>query len=85
MIGMKRRIWPGYCHALLAASVAEATARFPGRGEDLPERVHGVRKTLKEARALARLLLPSVGEPARVTITALAAVRRELAAPATST
>ena len=58
--------WPGYCRALLASSVASAAARFPGRDEDAPERVHGVRKTLKESRALARLFLPSVGEPARV-------------------
>ena len=69
---------PGYCRALLASSVASAAARFPGRGEDAPERVHGVRKTLKESRALARLFLPSVGEPARVTIAALAVVRRRV-------
>ena len=70
--------WPGYCRALLASSVASAAARFPGRDEDAPERVHGVRKTLKESRALARLFLPSVGEPARVTIAALAVVRRRV-------
>ena len=70
--------WPTYCLALLSASVASAAARFPGRGEDAPERVHGVRKTLKESRALARLFLPSVGEPARVTIAALAVVRRRV-------
>ncbi len=58
--------------------MASAAARFPGRGEDAPERVHGVRKTLKELRALARLFLPSVGEPARVTIAALAVVRRRV-------
>ena len=62
----------------LASSVASAAARFPGRGEDAPERVHGVRKALKESRALARLFLPSVGEPARVTIAALAVVRRRV-------
>ncbi len=71
-------VWPGYCRALLASSVASAAARFPGRGEDAPERVHGVRKALKESRALARLFLPSVGEPARVTIAALAVVRRRV-------
>jgi CHAD domain-containing protein len=71
-------VWPGYCRALLASSVASAAARFPGRGEGAPERVHAVRKTLKESRALARLFLPSVGEPARVTIAALAVVRRRV-------
>jgi CHAD domain-containing protein len=37
-----------------------------------------VRKILKEARAIARLFLDCVGEPARVTITALAATRRQI-------
>ena len=37
-----------------------------------------MRKTLKESRALARLFLPSLGEPARVTIAALAVVRRRI-------
>ncbi len=78
LTGMPAQPWPGYCRALLASSVASAAARFPGRGEDAPERVHGVRKTLKESRALARLFLPSVGEPARVTIAALAVVRRRV-------
>jgi len=75
---MQRRAWPSHCLALLASSVASAAERFPGRGEDAPERVHRVRKTLKESRALARLFLPSVGEPARVTIAALAVVRRRV-------
>ncbi len=75
---MDTNAWPHYCRALLAASVASAAQRFPGRGEDAPERVHGVRKALKELRALARLFQPSVGEPARVTIAALAVVRRRV-------
>jgi CHAD domain-containing protein len=75
---MDTNTWPQYCRGLLAASVVSAAARFPGRGEDAPERVHGVRKTLKESRALARLFQPTVGEPARVTIAALAAVRRRV-------
>ncbi len=37
-----------------------------------------MRKTLKEARAIARLFLDCVGEPARVTITTLAATRRQI-------
>jgi CHAD domain-containing protein len=75
---MDTNAWPQYCRALLAASVSSAAARFPGRGEDAPERVHGVRKALKESRALARLFRPSLGEPARVTIAALAVVRRRV-------
>ena len=70
--------WPQHCRALLVGSVSSAAHLFPGRGEQAPERVHGLRKTLKEARAIARLFLPSVGEPARVTIAALAVVRRRV-------
>ncbi len=75
---MDTNAWPQYCRSLLAAAVASAAQRFPGRGESAPERVHGVRKSLKESRALARLFQPSVGEPARVTIAALAVVRRRV-------
>jgi len=75
---MQTHIWPAYCRALLACSVAAAAERFPARGEEAPEKVHSVRKILKESRALARLFLPSVGEPARVTIAALAVVRRRV-------
>jgi CHAD domain-containing protein len=75
---MRDDAWPLYCRSLLVASVASAARQFPGRGEQVPERVHGVRKTLKEARAIARFFLPSLGEPARVTIAALAVVRRRI-------
>ncbi len=75
---MRKDAWPGHCRALLVASVASAARQFPGRGEQAPERIHGLRKTLKEARAIARLFLPSLGEPARVTIAALAVVRRRV-------
>jgi CHAD domain-containing protein len=69
--------WPEYCRAALIRSVSAAAAQFPGPGEEAPERVHDVRKTLKQARAIARLFLHCVGEPARVTIAALAAMRRQ--------
>jgi len=75
---MRDQAWPLYCRALLVGSVASAARQFPGRREHAPERVHGLRKTLKEARAIARLFLPSLGEPARVTIAALAVVRRRV-------
>jgi CHAD domain-containing protein len=70
--------WPQHCRAALVRSVAAAAAKFPGPSEEAPKRVHDVRKTLKEARAIARLFLLCVGEPARVTITTLAATRRQI-------
>src|SRR5271163_4652915 len=75
---MRSDAWPQYCHAALVRSVSAAAARFPGPGEEAPKRVHDVRKTLKEARAIARLFLHCVGEPGRVTIAALAATRRQI-------
>src|ERR1700734_4207443 len=77
-LAMRADAWPQYCHAALVRSVSAAAARFPGPGEEAPERVHDVRKTLKEARAIARLFLHCVGEPARVTIAALASTRRQI-------
>ena len=75
---MQSDAWPQFCRAALVRSVASAAAQFPGPGEEAPKRVHDVRKTLKEARAIARLFLHCVGEPARVTITTLAATRRQI-------
>ena len=75
---MRSDAWPQYCRAALVRSVSAAAAQFPGPGEEAPKRIHDVRKTLKEARAIARLFLHCVGEPARVTITALAATRRQI-------
>ena len=75
---MRSDAWPQYCRAALVRSVSAAAAQFPGPGEEAPKRVHDVRRTLKEARAIARLFLHCVGEPARVTIAALAAMRRQI-------
>ncbi len=75
---MQSDAWAQYCRAALVRSVASAAAQFPGPGEEAPKRVHDARKTLKEARAIARLFLHCVGEPARVTITTLAATRRQI-------
>jgi CHAD domain-containing protein len=75
---MRASAWPEHCRALLAASLRAAAQQFPGRGPAAAERVHGVRKTLKEARALARIFRRSIGEPARVTVAALAVVRRRV-------
>jgi CHAD domain-containing protein len=74
---MRPDAWPQHCRAALVRSVRAAAAQFPGPGEEAPKRVHDVRKTLKEARAIARLFLHCVGEPARVTMTALAATRQQ--------
>jgi CHAD domain-containing protein len=75
---MRSDAWPQHCRSALVRSVGAAAAQFPGPGEEAPKRVHDVRKTLKEARAIARLFLHCVGEPARVTIAALAATRRQI-------
>ena len=75
---MRSDAWPQHCRAALVRAVSSAAAQFPGPGEEAPKRVHDVRKTLKEARAIARLFLLCVGEPARVTITTLAATRRQI-------
>ena len=74
---MRSDAWAQYCRAALVESVASAAAQFPGPGEAAPKRVHDVRKTLKKARAIARLFLHCLGEPARVTIAALGATRRQ--------
>ena len=87
--------WPRYCRAaLVGGRWPRPRGSFPAPGEEAAERVHDVRKTLKEARAIARLFLRCVGEPARVTIAALAVdappgrprarSRRDGAAPAAS-
>jgi CHAD domain-containing protein len=75
---MRADAWPQYCRAALVRSVGAAAAHFPAPGAEAPKRVHDVRRTLKEARAIARLFLHCVGEPARVTIAALAATRRQI-------
>ena len=75
---MRKDVWPSYCRHLLAGAVCAAADQFPERDKARAEQVHGVRKTLKEARAIARLFLPRLGETARVTIAALAVARRRV-------
>ena len=60
---MRSDAWPQHCRAALVRAVGAAATQFPGPGEEAPKRVHDVRKILKEARAIARLFLLSVGEP----------------------
>ncbi len=69
--------WAQYCRAALVRSAAGAAAQCPGPGEAAPKKIHELRKTLKEARAIGRLFLDGLGEPARVTVAALAAIRRQ--------
>ena len=58
---MQSDAWPQYCRAALVQSVARAAAQFPGvPAKKALRRVHDVRKTLKEARAIARLFLHCV-------------------------
>jgi CHAD domain-containing protein len=75
---MRSDAWPQHCRVALVRTVSAAAAQFPDPGDEAPKRVHDVRKMLKEARAIARLFLDCVGEPARVTITTLAATRRQI-------
>jgi CHAD domain-containing protein len=75
---MRSDAWPQHCRGALVRAVSAAAAQFPAPGEEAPKRIHDVRKALKEARAIARLFLDCVGEPARVTMTALAATRRQI-------
>jgi CHAD domain-containing protein len=75
---MRSDAWPQYCRGALVRSVSAAAAHFPGPGEEAPKRVHNARRALKEARAIARLFLQCVGEPARVTIAALGSTRRQI-------
>jgi CHAD domain-containing protein len=74
---MEPDAWAQYCRGALLRSVAAAAAQLPRPGETAPERVHNLRKRLKQARAITRIFLPSLGEPVRVTMTALAATRRQ--------
>ena len=71
--------WPQHCRSLLVASVNSAASAFPTGENQAPKRIHDARKTLKQARAIARLFVPGLGEPARVTIAALATARRRMA------
>jgi CHAD domain-containing protein len=75
---MRSDAWPEYCRDALVRSISAAAEQFPCPGEEEPKRVHNARRMLKEARAITRLFLHCIGEPARVTIAALAATRRQI-------
>jgi CHAD domain-containing protein len=69
--------WPEHCRRRLIAAVLEAADLFPHSGEDSGTRIHDSRKSLKEARAAARLFALAVGPPAYETVSALESVRRQ--------
>ncbi|HYC26049.1 MAG TPA: CHAD domain-containing protein [Roseiarcus sp.] len=68
--------WPEHCRRLLIAAVLGAADLFPHPGEDEGERIHESRKTLKEARALAKLMVGVAGPPAYEAMRELEAARR---------
>jgi CHAD domain-containing protein len=71
-----RHVWPLQCRAALVEAITAAAAQFPQSGEDEADRIHGVRRTLKRAAGLSRLMLPLVGEAAADAIKSLNAARR---------
>jgi CHAD domain-containing protein len=73
-----RHLWPLQCRAALIEAITDAAAQFPRSGDDEAGRIHGVRRTLKRAAALSRLLLPLVGESAADAIKSLNAARRRV-------
>jgi CHAD domain-containing protein len=69
-------------HALKRASRAQlerARHTLRSHHRSPAERVHELRRTLKKVRALARLLWPTVGRPARAADHGLRACAREVA------
>jgi CHAD domain-containing protein len=68
--------WPEHCRRHLIAAVLGAADLFPHPGDDEGERIHESRKTLKEARALAKLMAGAVGPPAYEAQRELEAARR---------
>jgi CHAD domain-containing protein len=73
-----RRSWPLHCRAALVASIERAADQFPHPGDDEAERIHGVRKTLKQAAGLLRLFVPLVGAPADEAVKTINATRRRV-------
>jgi hypothetical protein len=70
--------WPDLLRRRLATAILGAADLFPHPGEDESQRVHDVRKALKEARALARLMTGVVGPPAYDALRELESARRRM-------
>ena len=73
-----RRSWPQHCRILLVAAIRLAADQFPHPGDDGAQRVHNVRKTLKQAAGLARLFIPPVGPSAADAVKTINATRRRV-------
>jgi CHAD domain-containing protein len=71
-----RNPWPEHCRRRLIAALLGAADLFPHPGEDESERIHESRKTLKEARALAKLMVGFAGGPAYEAVRELETARR---------
>ena len=56
MTASRKSGWPSHCRAALARALRLASRQFPHAGEDEATRVHDVRKTLKGAAGLARIV-----------------------------
>jgi hypothetical protein len=54
--------WPEHCRRRLIAAILEAADLFPHSGEDSGTRIHDSRKSLKEARAVAKLFAPRASQ-----------------------
>jgi CHAD domain-containing protein len=70
--------WPGFWRRRLIAAILAAADAFPHPGQDDGKRIHEARKTLKEARALAKLMTAMIGPPAYDALRELDSARRRL-------
>jgi CHAD domain-containing protein len=75
---LARQSWRQHCRAALAGAIRLAADQFPHPGDDKAERIHDVRKTLKQAAGLSRLFIPLVGPPAAEALKTINATRRRV-------
>ena len=73
-----RRSWPLHCRAALISAIEVAAKQFPHPGADGAERIHDVRKTLKQVAGLSRLFIPLIGPPAAEALKTINATRRRV-------
>lgn len=70
--------WPGFWRRRLIAAILAAADAFPFPDQDDGARIHQARKTLKDARALAKLMTGVIGPPAYDALRELESARRRL-------
>ncbi len=73
-----RHSWPLHCRAALVAAILAAADQFPHPGQDVADRIHDVRKTLKGAAGLSRLFASMVGPQADQALDIINAARRRV-------